>query len=134
MSGNLRMLRDAARRARVLSNVDADGSRTRTPVDRRERFRRAAACAVVGLTGFGLLAPNVQPLLSPETPLVGVGLSLLSSAVSVGLVVAAAGLYRSEFTTRNAVRVAAWNLLGVVVLGGAMAALAESPRRPSRSK
>jgi asparagine N-glycosylation enzyme membrane subunit Stt3 len=114
-------LREAARRAGVLSNVDAPRPRTRT--SRRDAVRRAAACGVVALTGFALLVPNLAPLTTPGTPAVGVALSVASSVVCVALVAVAAALYRSGFSTRNTVRIAAWNLLGVVVLGGVMLAL-----------
>jgi signal transduction histidine kinase len=83
---------------------------------------RVAASGLVALTGLILLVPNLAPLLSGADDGVVVVLSLLGSAVSVGLVAAGGLLYWSRFSDRNAARIAVWNLLGVVVLGGVMAA------------
>jgi signal transduction histidine kinase len=81
---------------------------------------RAAASAFVSLTGFALLVPNVTPLASGGEPPIGVALSLLGTVLSVVLVAVGGLLFRSSFTTRNAVRIAVWNLFGVAVLGGIM--------------
>ncbi|MDS0296437.1 sensor histidine kinase [Halogeometricum luteum] len=83
---------------------------------------RVAASGLVALTGLVLLVPNLAPLLRGADDGVVVVLSLLGSVVSVGLVAAGGLLYWSRFTDRNAARIAVWNLLGVVVLGGVMAA------------
>ncbi|SFR37045.1 Signal transduction histidine kinase [Halogeometricum rufum] len=83
---------------------------------------RVAASGVVTLTGLVLLIPNFTPLLGgPGDALVAV-LALVGSVVSVGLVAAGGLLYWSRFGDRNAVRIAVWNLLGVVVLGSVMVA------------
>ena len=83
---------------------------------------RVAASGVVTLTGLVLLIPNLTPLLGgPGDALVAV-LALVGSVVSVGLVAAGGLLYWSRFGDRNAVRIAVWNLLGVVVLGSVMVA------------
>jgi signal transduction histidine kinase len=83
---------------------------------------RVAASGVVTLTGLVLLIPNLTPLLAgPGDALVAV-LALVGSVVSVGLVAAGGLLYWSRFGDRNAVRIAVWNLLGVVVLGSVMVA------------
>lgn len=81
---------------------------------------RAAAAAFVSLTGFALLVPNVTPLASGGEPPIGVALSLLGTVLSVALVAVGWLLFRSSFTTRNAVRIAVWNLFGIAVLGGIM--------------
>lgn len=81
---------------------------------------RAAAALFVSLSGFALLVPNVTPLISGGEPPIGIVLSVLGTALSVALVVVGALLYRSTFTTRNAVRIAVWSLFGIVVLGGIM--------------
>ncbi|WP_241154907.1 HAMP domain-containing sensor histidine kinase [Halorubrum sp. CSM-61] len=47
----------------------------------------------------------------------------MGTALSVALVLVGALLYRSAFTTRNAVRIAVWSLFGIVVLGGIMAGI-----------
>jgi signal transduction histidine kinase len=85
--------------------------------------RRLAASGVLGLTGVALLVPNLVPILEGAGP-VAVALSAFGSVVSVGLAVAGAFLYRSRFSDRNAVRIAVWNVLGVVVLGTVMVAQA----------
>ncbi|WP_176791238.1 sensor histidine kinase [Haloplanus vescus] len=71
----------------------------------------------ISLTGIALLLPNLAPFLEPGQPAVGLGLAGLGVAVCLGLVVAGALLYRSGFSTPNAVRIAGWNFLGLVVLG-----------------
>ncbi|MFB6102902.1 MAG: sensor histidine kinase [Haloplanus sp.] len=87
---------------------------------RRERFARLGACAVVSLTGGALLVPNLAPFLVGDGPAVGAGLSILGSVVCLGLLAAGVLLYRSDFSTPNAVRIAAWNVLGLVVLGAVL--------------
>ena len=84
---------------------------------------RAVASAVVVLTGVVLLIPNVTVLLTPPTETVGTVLSLLGTLVSTGLVAAGYSLYRSNFSNRNAIRIAVWNVLGLVVLGSVMVGL-----------
>ncbi|GAB6862119.1 sensor histidine kinase [Haloplanus litoreus] len=89
---------------------------------RRERLARAGSCAVISLTGVALLAPNLVPGLVGQGPAVGTGLAVLGIVVSLGLVAAGVLLFRSAFSTPNAVRIAVWNLLGLVVLGGVLLA------------
>jgi signal transduction histidine kinase len=84
---------------------------------RRSRAARLLASAVVTLTGIALLTPNITPLIVGGQPLFGVVLSVVGSVVCVGLAVSGYLLYRSRFSTANAVRISVWNLLGVVVLG-----------------
>ncbi|TKX72041.1 sensor histidine kinase KdpD, partial [Halorubrum sp. GN11GM_10-3_MGM] len=81
---------------------------------------RAAAAAFVSLTGFALLVPNVTPLAPGGEPPIGVALSVLGTILSLVLVAVGGLLFRSSFTTRNAVRIAVWNLFGIAVLGGIM--------------
>ncbi|MFD1633629.1 sensor histidine kinase [Haloplanus ruber] len=83
----------------------------------RERLARIASCAVVSLTGVALFVPNLAPFLVGSQPAVGIGLAVLGSLVCLGLVAAGVLLYRSDFSTPNAVRIAVWNFLGFVVLG-----------------
>lgn len=87
---------------------------------RRERIARLGACSVVSLTGFALLVPNLAPSLVGPQPVVGSALAALGTVVCLGLVAAGALLYRSGFSTPNAVRIAAWNFLGLVVLGAVL--------------
>ena len=84
---------------------------------------RAIASGVIVLTGLVLLIPNVTVLLTPPPGLVGLVLALLGTVVSTGLVAAGYSLYHSQFTDRNAVRIAVWNVLGLVVLGLVMVGL-----------
>mgnify|MGYP000507151455 FL=1 len=81
---------------------------------------RAAAALFVSLSGFALLIPNVTPLVSGGEPPIGIVLSVLGTVLSVALILVGALLYRSTFTTRNAVRIAVWSLFGIVVLGAIM--------------
>ena len=84
---------------------------------------RLLASAVIALTGVVLLVPNATILLTPPNDSVGTVLSLLGTVVSTGLVAAGYSLYRSNFTDRNAIRIAVWNVLGLVVLGLVMLGL-----------
>ena len=84
---------------------------------------RLAASAIVVLTGVVLLVPNITVLLTPPNEAVGTVLSLLGSVVSTGLIAAGYSLYRSNFSDRNAIRIAIWNVLGIVVLGLVMVGL-----------
>lgn len=87
---------------------------------RRSRTARFLASAVVSVTGVLLLSPNVSPLVVGEQPPYSVALSVFGSVVCLGLAVSGYLLYRSDFSTSNAVRIAIWNLLGVVVLGAVL--------------
>ena len=84
---------------------------------------RAVASAVIVLTGVVLLVPNITVLLTPPTGTVGTVLSVLGTVVSTGLVAAGYSLYHSSFSDRNAIRIAIWNVLGLVVLGSVMVGL-----------
>jgi signal transduction histidine kinase len=84
---------------------------------RRERLARAGSCTVLSLTGLALLVPNLAPVLVGRGPVVGMALTVLGTVVSFGLVAAGVLLFRSDFSTPNAVRIAVWNFLGLVVLG-----------------
>jgi signal transduction histidine kinase len=101
---------------RMFEAGPTDGSR------RRERLARFGACIAISLTGVGLVIPNVAPYLVPGQPPVGLGLSALGVVVCLGLVAAGVLLYRSGFSTPNAVRIAVWNFLGLVVLGAVLLA------------
>jgi len=87
---------------------------------RRERLARFGACTAISSTGIALLLPNVAPYLASGQPAVGLGLAALGAVVCLGLVAAGVLLHRSEFTTPNAVRIAVWNFLGLVVLGAVL--------------
>ncbi|WP_135829198.1 sensor histidine kinase [Halorussus halobius] len=83
----------------------------------RDDYRRAAACAVIALTGFALLVPTVTRLLSPGESLAATIIAALGTAVAVVLVAVSYLIYRAEFPADDTLRIAAWNTLGVVVLG-----------------
>ena len=109
----------------VLTRIDAglsamfdDG--TPTASRRRSRAARLLASVTVTLTGIVLLTPNITPLVVGGQPPLGVTLSALGSVVCIGLAVSGYLLYRSDFSTANAVRISVWNLLGVVVLGSVL--------------
>jgi len=96
----------------LLSDARAD--------ETRHDPRRAAASAVIGLTGFVLLVPNVSRLVTSPSSTIALVLAGLGSVVSVVLVGASYLIYRADFTTKNTLRIAAWNTLGVAVLGGVL--------------
>lgn len=101
-----------AERLGFSSPPDAAFDRTR-----RRGPKRLVASGLLASTGLLLLVPNMYPLLRGAPTPIATVLSVLGSAVSAGLVAAGYLLYRSRFSDRNAVRIAAWNVLGVVVLG-----------------
>lgn len=78
---------------------------------------RVVASAVITLTGLVLLLPNSIFLVTPPQTLVGTLLSLLGTVVSIALVAGGYSLYLSRFSDRNAVRIAVWNVIGLVVVG-----------------
>ncbi|WP_435183206.1 sensor histidine kinase [Halobellus sp. EA9] len=91
---------------------------------------RLLASAIISATGLVLLVPNLFPLLSGGGPL-SVVLGAVGGVVSLGLVAVGGLLYYSGFSDRNALRIAIWNLLGIVVLGGVMLAHAHAQNRLS---
>jgi len=82
--------------------------------------RRVAAVAVVSLTGLAPLAPAAVSATRPGTPIAG--WLLIAFGLLLGLALIGAGyvLYGSPFPTRQVVRIAGWNVLGVVVLAAVM--------------
>ena len=92
-------------------------SSTDTSKQRADDRRRAAACAVIALTGFGLLVPTVTQLLSPGESLAATVIAGLGTAVAVVLVAVSYLIYRAGFPADDTLRIAGWNALGVVVLG-----------------
>ena len=119
-------------RTRIVSVLDRVGfgspPESITPTD--PSALRIAASAVVSLTGLVLLVPNLFPVLDGGGAF-SIALGLLGALVSVGLVAVGGLLYYSGFSDRNAVRIAVWNLLGVVVLGSVMLAHAYAQNRLS---
>lgn len=84
------------------------------------RLIRGAAAATVSVTGLALLVPTVGRLLTPGEPALGLLLAGLGALTSLVVVLAGIGLYLSDIETENALRIAGWNLLGVVVLGSVL--------------
>jgi len=111
-------------RTRILSLLDriGFGSPPESITSNDPSALRVAASAVVSLTGLALLVPNLFPVLNGGGGLFSIVLGLVGAVVSVGLVAVGGLLYYSGFSDRNAVRIAVWNLLGVVVLGSVMLA------------
>lgn len=68
-----------------------------------------------------LLVPNTIALVRGVEP-VGMAVATLGAVLSLVLVGASLLLYRSEISTLHVMRVAGWNLLGLVVLGGVLLA------------
>lgn len=99
---------------RMFEAGSTDGSR------RRERLARFGACIAISSTGVSLVIPNVAPYLVSGQPPVALGLAALGVVVCLGLAAAGVLLYRSGFSTPNAVRIAVWNFLGLVVLGAVL--------------
>ncbi|GAD51471.1 signal-transducing histidine kinase [Halarchaeum acidiphilum MH1-52-1] len=77
---------------------------------------RLAATASLSLTGVVLLVPILAHLLTGP-PALGIVLGVIGVLVSLGLVAVGAVVYRLDVSQTNAVRIAGWNFLGIVVLG-----------------
>ncbi|GAA0298777.1 sensor histidine kinase [Halarchaeum salinum] len=77
---------------------------------------RLAATASLSLTGVVLLVPILNHLLTGPLPL-GIVLGVVGVLVSLGLVAVGVVVYRLDVSQTNAVRIAGWNFLGIVVLG-----------------
>jgi two-component system OmpR family sensor kinase len=84
---------------------------------------RLVASSTIVLTGVVMLIPNVTTLVSLPDSAVGFTLAFLGSVISTGLIATGYALHRSRFSDRNAIRIAVWNALGVVVLGSVMLGL-----------
>ncbi|ESP88786.1 sensor histidine kinase [Candidatus Halobonum tyrrellensis] len=107
-------LADRLRQVGVLPTVE--------PPPRERGAVRAMAAGSISLSGVGLLVPIVAQLFAGGSG-VGTGLAVLGSVVAAALVAVGGLLYRSTISTDNAVRIAAWNFLGIAVLGAVMLAL-----------
>jgi signal transduction histidine kinase len=82
---------------------------------------RTAACASISLTGVGLLLPGASYALGPDVTVVGLAIAGFGSAVAAALVLGGAWAYRSSLGRSSAVRVAGWNVLGLLVVGAVLA-------------
>jgi len=77
---------------------------------------RAAAAGSLSATGVVLLVPILDHLLSGPPPL-GILLGVVGVLVSLGLVAVGGVVHRLDVSQPNALRIAGWNFLGIVVLG-----------------
>lgn len=122
MSDIAQHFRAVVRDTLMLDSLDTLDEPTDAPATRaRGGLRRLVASGSVSLTGLILLVPHLTHLVSGPSA-VGSVLATVGATVSVGLGLVGFALYRSGFSTTNAVRIAVWNLLGVVVLGSVMVA------------
>lgn len=86
-------------------------------------IRRAAAAASVSLTGAAVVAVMAAHVASATPPTSGLLLAGFGALVGVALVAAGLGLVRLDVAPEHALRVAGWNVLGIVVIGAALALL-----------
>ena len=100
-------------------------------------IRRLGAAASVSLTGAAVVAVMVTHVATAAPPTSGLLLAGFGALVGLALVVAGVGLVRLDVSPEHALRVAGWNLLGIVVIGAALgllfayqAAVASVPAAP----
>lgn len=92
------------------------------PSIRNQTVVRALASLSVTATGTVLLlAPATQLVTAGESTL-GLALAAVGSLIALVLIAAGGLLYLSDIPTSGTVRVAAWNFLGLVVLGSILVA------------
>lgn len=85
--------------------------------DMSPRRIRLISCGSISVLGLILLSPSVMQLLFGDGTLISTLAALVGMTLSMGLTTAGVWLYRSEnFTTRQASRVATWNLFGVLLI------------------
>jgi signal transduction histidine kinase len=82
---------------------------------------RAVGGAVVTLTGGALGAVMLRALLAGGLPPSGAAIAAFGLLVGAGTFVGGGLLYRSDFSTGHVLRVAGWNVLGVVVTSAVLA-------------
>lgn len=82
---------------------------------------RALCSSTVSLTGVVVLAVMVGHVATTSTPLAGLLLAAFGGLIALTLVALGYVVYRLEFTARQTVRIAGWNVLGIVVIGAALA-------------
>jgi len=86
-------------------------------------IRRTAAAASVSLTGAAVVAVMAVRVATSAPPTSGLLLAGFGTLVGLALVAAGYGLVRLDVAPDHALRVAGWNLLGIVVIGAALALL-----------
>ncbi|CQH60769.1 histidine kinase [Halobacterium hubeiense] len=84
---------------------------------------RAGASATISLTGVVVVAVMVRHVLDAQPPLSGWLLAGFGGLVGAALVAAGYVVYRAEFTRRQTLGIAGWNVLGIVVIGAALGLL-----------
>lgn len=85
------------------------------------RAKRLLAIGSIGATGVGVAVPGSAAVISGAGSTLAFVLAVLGAAIGIALVAGSVALYLSDVTTGHAVRVAGWNLLGIVVLGSVLA-------------
>jgi signal transduction histidine kinase len=90
-------------------------------------LRRTLSAGTVSVTGLGLLVPAVDYLLSGVGGTLDLVLGALGAIIALALVAAGYYLNASDIRTSHVVRVAAWNALGIVVLGTVLVVAKLSP-------
>ncbi|MDH5019239.1 sensor histidine kinase [Halobacterium rubrum] len=85
--------------------------------------RRLGAAATVALTGAAVVAVMAVHVATAQPPMSGLLLAGFGSLVGLALVAAGVGLVWLDVSPEHALRVAGWNVLGVVVIGAALALL-----------
>lgn len=84
---------------------------------------RTVASVALSLVGLGLLVPNATMLFTVSQSATGSVLAVVGTVISLLLTAAGYALYRSNFSDTNAVRIAAWTVLGLVLTSVVMAAV-----------
>lgn len=86
-------------------------------------IRRLGAAASVSLTGTAVVAVMLAHVATAAPPTSGLLLAGFGTLVGLALVAAGVGLVRLDVSPAHALRVAGWNVLGVLVIGAALGLL-----------
>lgn len=87
--------------------------------DTSRRPVRVGAALSVTVTGLVLGVANAGGITAAVGPMQA-AIAVVGTLVSLGLAAVGAVLYRSRFTARNLLRIAAWNVMGLFLLGSVM--------------
>ncbi|WP_169302454.1 sensor histidine kinase [Halorientalis salina] len=82
--------------------------------------KRLLAGASVALTGLGILLPTVGVLAGGSVGLVGGIIAGFGTVLGIALLAGGGWLAQSDIDGNHALRVAGWNLLGIVALGSVL--------------
>lgn len=83
--------------------------------------KRILGCGSLAVTGVGVGLVAGRQLVAGGNGLVGAAIAAFGVVIGVGFVAGSAVLFRSDVRTEHALRVAGWNLLGVVVTAAVLA-------------